>query len=139
MLGSESLEPSKAAQVLPAPGVPAVVLAYFDAINHENLDRLGELWAEHSELRAVGIRARHGREQVMNYFSGLFEPWRAHADTPTRFIVASDTIVTEITFTGTTQAGKSLTFDALDVFDLMDGRISRLTTWYDLAWVRKQL
>jgi ketosteroid isomerase-like protein len=131
--------PRVAGGVVSAAEVPAAVTAYFDALNAEDLDALGGLWAPTAELRAVGSRPRHGRDQVSAYFRPLFEPWAAHLDRPTRYIVAGDTVVVELTFTGTTRAGKGLAFDAVDVFDLHDGLITRLTTWYDLAWVRKQL
>jgi ketosteroid isomerase-like protein len=120
--------------------VPAAVTAYFESLNAEALDRLAELWAPDAELRAVGSRPRTGRDQVMAYFASLFGPWAEHEDRPTRFIVAGDTVVVEIRFSGATRDGKRLSFDAVDVFDLQgDGAIARLTTWYDLAWVRSQL
>jgi ketosteroid isomerase-like protein len=121
--------------------VPAAVTAYFESLNAEALDRLAELWTPDAELRAVGSRPRHGRDQVMAYFASLFGPWAEHEDRPTRSIVAGDTVVVEIRFSGRTRDGKQLSFDAVDVFDLelAQGAIARLTTWYDLAWVRSQL
>jgi uncharacterized protein (TIGR02246 family) len=115
------------------------IRAYFDALNAEDWPRMAALWADHAELRAVGARPRRGREQIMSYFTPLFEPWARHRDTPTRFIGDGDAVVVEVEFTGTTHDGRELSFDAVDVFDLAGGAIARLTTWYDLAWVRKQL
>jgi ketosteroid isomerase-like protein len=131
--------PRIAGGVVGAAEVPAAVTAYFDALNAEDLDALLGLWAPAAELRAVGSRPRQGRDEIGAYFRPLFEPWAAHLDRPTRWIVAPDTVVVEVRFSGTTLAGKELAFDAVDVFDLGDGLITRLTTWYDLAWVRKQL
>jgi uncharacterized protein (TIGR02246 family) len=119
--------------------VSDAVRAYFDALNAEDWPRLSELWAEDAELRAVGARPRRGREQIMSYFRPLFEPWARHRDTPTRVIADGDAVVVEVEFTGMTRDGRELSFDAVDVFDLADGAIARLSTWYDLAWVRKQL
>jgi ketosteroid isomerase-like protein len=118
---------------------PECVRAYFEAINAEDFERLAGVWTPTAELRAVGTRPRRGREQIMSYFRGVFEPWASHLDQPTRVIVAEGVVVTEIEFKGVTHYSKEIAFDALDVFDLADGLIARLTTWYDLAWVRSQL
>lgn len=126
-------------RVVSPPDVPACVRTYFEALNAEDWPRFAEVWADTAELQAVGSRARHGRQDIMSYFLPLFEPWARHVDRPTRFIVAGDTVVVEIVFTGLTPAGKELNFAALDVFDLSEGVIARLVTWYDLSWVRKQL
>ncbi|MFT3865117.1 MAG: nuclear transport factor 2 family protein [Solirubrobacterales bacterium] len=119
--------------------LPAPVQAYFDAINAEDLAALEPLWSPTAELRAVGSRRRRGLAEVMDYFRPLFDPWAEHLDQPTRVIGEGDAVVVEIRFAGRTVQGRELSFDALDVFDLAAGRIERLTTWYDLAWLRKQL
>jgi ketosteroid isomerase-like protein len=120
--------------------VPGSVLAYFDAINGEAWERLAELWSGGSVLRAVGTRPRTGRMEIVDYFRQAFAPWATHADVPTRFIVAGPTVVVEITFTGETQTGRALEFEALDVFEVNDdGTLASLTTWYDLVWLRAQL
>lgn len=118
---------------------PAAVTAYFESINAEDFDRLETLFTDGVTLRAVGQKPRAGREAVMGYFRPLFGPWAEHVDTPTRVITSGDVTVVEVSFTGTTTSGKEITFDAVDVFDLADGRISALSTWYDLHWLVKQL
>ena len=119
--------------------VPSMVTGYFDALNGENWALMRELWDVHAELRAVGARPRRGRDEVMSYLEPIFGPWATHLDQPTRFIVAPSTVVVEVQFTGVTHAGRELSFDAVDVFDIGEHAILRLTTWYDLAWLRKQL
>jgi ketosteroid isomerase-like protein len=123
----------------PAVVLPAPVQAYFDAINAEDIDALQPLWTSNVELRAVGSRARRGIEEVMDYFRPLFDPWVEHLDLPTRVIGDGDAVAVEIRFSGRSEGGRELTFDAVDVFDLADGKIRRLSTWYDLVWLRKQL
>jgi hypothetical protein len=51
--------------------------------------------------------------------------------------VSGDVVTVEIAFTGETQEGVPVEFEAVDVFTLRDGRICRLTTWYDIERVRK--
>ena len=123
----------------PAVVLPEPVQAYFDAINAEDIEALRPLWTADVELRAVGSRARRGIDEAMDYFGPLFDPWVEHLDLPTRVIGDGDAVAVEIRFSGRTEGGRELTFDAVDVFDLADGKIRRLTTWYDLVWLRKQL
>ncbi|MCR6030083.1 hypothetical protein GGQ22_01325 [Nocardioides sp. zg-579] len=118
---------------------PPPVAAYFESINTEDFDRLETLWTDDVTLRAVGQKPRQGRDAVMAYFRPLFARWAKHLDTPTRVITSANVSVVEVSFIGTTSAGKELTFDAVDVFDLSGDRISALSTWYDLHWLVKQV
>ena len=122
-----------------AADAPPVIRSYFDSLNAEDFETLAGIWADDVDLRPVGARPRKGRDDVMAYYRGIFEPWAAHADQPDRVIADGDTVVIEITFTGTTHDGREISFPAVDIFDLQDGRISRLAIFYDLAWVRKQM
>jgi ketosteroid isomerase-like protein len=119
--------------------VEEVVARYFRCLDTEDWDGMRQLWHEDGTARAVGARVRVGREEVISYFSRIFEPWTVHEDRPTRVIVAGDTVLAEVTFTGTTADGREVAFDAIDVFDLVDGRIKRLSNWYDIAYARKAL
>lgn len=131
--------PVVAGRGAPPADVPAAVREYFEALNSEDFARLERTWSPNGELRAVGSRPRRGIEEVMAYFRPLFEPWAEHVDRPTRTIVAGDAVVVEVRFSGRMHDGRELEFDAVDVFDLAGGRIERLSTWYDLVWVRGQL
>jgi hypothetical protein len=119
--------------------LPAPVRTYFEALNAEDFSRLATIWSATSELRAVGARDRHGPEEIMSYYRPLFGPWAEHEDRPTRVVVADDVAVVEVSFAGVTHAGTEIAFDAVDVFDLAHGQVERLTCWYALAWLRKQL
>jgi ketosteroid isomerase-like protein len=128
-----------AGNVVSAGEVPASVRRYFEALNAEDWREFPTVWADDAELQAVGSRSRHGRQEIMDYFRGVFQPWAEHRDQPTRYIVAGDSVVAEVQFTGVTHGGREVGFDAVDIFDLEDGAIARLSTWYDLTWVRRQL
>jgi ketosteroid isomerase-like protein len=119
--------------------VEDTVRNYFTCLDTENWDAMRELWHVDAELRAVGTRARKGVDEVIAYFSTLFAPWPRHTDAPTRLLISGHTVVAEVTFTGTTADGRDVSFDAVDVFDLAEGRIRRLTNWYDLAYARRVL
>jgi limonene-1,2-epoxide hydrolase len=112
---------------------------YFRCINTDDYERLGEVFHEDAEFRAVGARPRNGLAEIAEYFPKIFGLWKEHRDEPTRIVVAGDVVTAEVVFTGTTHDGRKVEFDAVDVIDVMNGRIKRLTDWYDIAWVRKQL
>jgi ketosteroid isomerase-like protein len=116
-----------------------VVRRYFACLDAEDWPTMRTLWNEDAELRAVGTRPRNGADAVVEYFSRIFAPWREHTDAPSRFIAQGNTIVVEVTFSGTTRDGRAVSFDAVDVFDLVGGRIQRLSNWYDVVYARRVL
>ena len=111
---------------------------YFDAVNAEDWDALAGLWAPDAELYSAGARPRQGREAIGAYYPRLLAAWAEHTDRPVRRITEADTVVVEISFTGTTHEGRSVAFDAVDVFDLAGPLIRRLSIWYDTAAVLRQ-
>jgi steroid Delta-isomerase len=121
------------------PEVPAAIATYFSAINAEDWDRLATVWRDDAELIAVGARPRVGKGAIVQYYPKTLAPWKDHFDDPTRFIVAGDTVTVEIHFSGRSADGIEVEFDAVDVFDLVEGKIQRVTNWYDTSAVRKLL
>jgi ketosteroid isomerase-like protein len=121
--------------------VPQVVRDYFAAVNERRFDDMPALFAEGVELRPVGSQPLRGREQVAAYYPRILAGFAEGFDNARRFHVADDGVVTvEITFTGRTQDGREVAFDAIDVFELdADGRIARLGLWYDSLDVARQV
>jgi ketosteroid isomerase-like protein len=128
-----------AGHLVTASELPQCISTYFDALNTGDSGKLASVWAETAELRAVGARPRRGRDEILAFYENLFGSWSTHVDRPTRVVVADGIVVVEVQFTGVTHAGRELSFDAVDVFDLLENLILRLSTWYDLGWVRRQL
>ena len=121
------------------PDDEAVVRRYFHCLDTEDWVTMRTLWNDDAELRAVGTRPRSGGDAAVEYFSRIFAPWQQHTDAPMRLIKDGETIVVEVTFTGTTHDGRDVSFDAIDVFDMRDGRIQKLSNWYDIAYARRVL
>jgi ketosteroid isomerase-like protein len=119
-----------------------VVSRYFRCLDTEDWAGMREIWHEDGALRAIGARPRDDRDGVIQYFSKLFGPWSRHEDRPVRVVVSvPDRVVTaEVRFTGETEHGTEVEFDGLDVFDIAeDGRIIRLSNWYDIDAARKSI
>ena len=119
----------------------AIVQRYFRCLDAEDWTEMRELWRDDGRLHAVGARPRAGADAVIGYFSKLFDPWPAHTDVPVRLIVSEPdrTVVAEVLFIGRTADGRDVRFDAVDVFDFVDGRISKLSNWYDIDYARRSL
>lgn len=115
------------------------VSRYFAAVNAEDWVALGRLWRPDGELRAVGGPVRRGRDEVLAHYPAVLSGYRSHHDAPTRVIPAGDTVVVEVHFAGETTAGRRVEFDAVDVFDLTDGAIARLSIWYDTLAVSRMV
>jgi ketosteroid isomerase-like protein len=116
------------------------VEAYFQGINEERYDDVGALFAPDGVLIAPGVEPRVGPEEIASYFRAALRLYPEHYDDPTRIIEAGPTVTVEIHFTGRLENGAPLEFDAVDVFDLDDqGRISKMSSWYDSHAVRKHL
>jgi uncharacterized protein len=113
---------------------------YFATMNGEQWPEFATLWTDDALLTPVGARPRTGPEEITAFYSGLFTAWRTHLDQPTKSHVAQDgAIATAVTFAGLTARGLEVSFDAVDLFEFRDGRISRLANYYDLLLVRRLL
>ncbi|WP_395103941.1 nuclear transport factor 2 family protein [Actinomadura sp. SCN-SB] len=116
-----------------------VVARYFAAVNDEDWTALRNLFTADAVLSATGARTRHGREDVLAYYPRVLARYAEHLDRPTRRLDFASTTVVEIAFAGRTVEGRPVAFDAIDVFDLRDGLIARLASWYDTAAVAARL
>lgn len=123
----------------PATIAPPAVQAYFDAINHDDWDRLEEALREDVVVRPPGMAPVHGLAAAKVHYAKLLSGFPEHVDEPTRVLLAGDSVVVEIDFRGRTDQGKDVEFQAVDVFDLVDGKIARVRIWYDTREVLKQI
>lgn len=122
----------------------AAVEGYFAAINSDSFADLCAVFAPEVEIHTVGAEPVVGREAALAHFPAVLSGYATHDDRVTRWIegvddASEDAIVCTIAFTGTLADGREIRFDALDVFDVRDGLITRVTTWYDTRLVARQV
>ena len=115
-----------------------VILDYFDAINTEDWDKLAGLWTEDAELDVVAARPRRGREDVLTYYPKALSMYPEHWDEPVRISDAGDVVTVEIDFTGKMADGTPVAFKAVDIFDIKDGKLWKMSSWFDILDVRRQ-
>ncbi|MCE2532570.1 MAG: nuclear transport factor 2 family protein [Acidimicrobiia bacterium] len=123
----------------PEPSSRAVVERYFAAVNAGDFDALRQVLHPEIELTACMSRPRQGIESVVAFFDAVFGRYPEHSDIPTRLICDGEVVVAEIHFEGRSDTGAEIVFEAVDVFDVVDGRIRRLSQWFDSADLRRQL
>ncbi len=117
----------------------AVISQYFAFANAERWDDLRTLFCDDARLIGVGARERAGLDDVMSYFTRIFNQWPEHHDEPVSVIEEGDTLAVEIEFVGRGHDGRVITFDAVDVFHMRGDKIARMSTWYDSAYVGRFL
>ncbi|RZT84484.1 SnoaL-like protein [Pseudonocardia sediminis] len=122
----------------------AAVEGYFAAINSDSFADLADVFAPEVEIHTVGAEPVVGREAALAHFPVVLSGYATHDDHVTRWISgvddgSADAIVCDIAFSGTLTDGREIRFDALDVFDVHDGLITRVTTWYDTRLVARQV
>lgn len=117
----------------------AVVERYFAAVNAGRFTDLAGVFAPDVEICTVGAAPVRGRDAALAHFPALLAGYPEHDDRVTRWIEAPGVVVCEIAFRGRLADGRAVGFDALDVFDVVDGVIVRVSTWYDTRDVRRQV
>ena len=122
----------------------AAVEGYFAAINSDSFDDLSAVFAPDVEIHTVGADPVVGRDAALAHFPRVLAGYSAHDDRVTRWIEgvddgSEDAIVCDIAFAGRLADGREIRFDARDVFDVRDGLITRVTTWYDTRLVARQV
>ncbi len=116
-----------------------VVERYFAALNDEDYGALMEVFHPDIVLRPPGTRARIGHDEVLQFFHKVFEKFPRHVDAPERVLCDGSCVVVEIGFNGIASNDKEVSFAAVDIFDIEDGRIVGLSQWFDTAEVARQV
>lgn len=120
---------------------PDVIKSYFRAINAEDWDALAEVFTPDATVSPAGEPTSTGTEAIVTWYRRTFRRFPVHHDEPLRAITASDgaAAAVEIRFTGETRTATAFDFRAVDLFDLRDGRIQTMQSWFDTAALLKTM
>lgn len=113
---------------------------YFSAINETRIDDLGEVFGENAVLTFPMLPPIRGRRAIQDFYSGVLQFYPRRYDNVTHWFISEDGgVAAEIHFEGETATGRSVIFDAVDLFRIQDGKISELRIFYDSAKVMQMV
>ncbi len=114
--------------------------AYFHAVHAGDTEALAQAFEEDAEIRFPTRAPVTGRANIAAFYADVFKFYVNRHDEVTRWFHSADGLVAaQIHFDGTTNTGRDVTFDAIDVFSERNGRIHRLWIVYDSATVLQML
>ncbi len=109
-----------------------VARAYFAAINQTRLGDLARLFAENARLDFPMCETIRGREAIRRFYEGVLARYSERRDEVTCYFTGRDgDVAARIHFEGKTLAGRTVIFDAVDLFRVRHGRIEELRIFYD--------
>jgi ketosteroid isomerase-like protein len=118
----------------------AAAKAYFDAVHAESTAAIAKAFAEDAEVHFPAREPVIGRANVAAFYADVFKFYVKRHDEITRWFHSADgTVAAQIHFKGTTNTGRDVVFDAVDVFTVESGLIKRLWIVYDSAKVLQML
>jgi steroid Delta-isomerase len=124
---------------IPDPVARTVVQRYFDLVNADEVAAMMALFAEEATIEPSSGGVRRGRDDIAAYYRITLAGFTEHHDEPRRVHVAQTAIVVELAFAGVAVSGAPVIFEALDLFELEEDRIRRVSLWADTAAIARQL
>ncbi len=117
-----------------------VAKTYFAAVNDTRLDDLAAVFAEDAVLRFPMLPPIRGRNAIREFYGGVLQFYPRRYDNVTAWFVSeSGDVAAEIHFEGETATGRSVIFDAVDVFRFNGSQITELRIFYDSAKVMQMV
>jgi len=118
----------------------AAARAYFEAIHAGSTEAIAKAFAEDAEVHFPAREPVRGRANVAAFYGDVFKFYVKRQDEITRWFHSADgSVAAQIHFEGTTNTGRDVVFDAMDVFTEEGGLIKRLWIVYDSAKVLQML
>ena len=121
--------------------------SYFDAIGRRDVKALGDHWSEDGVEDLVPIGVLRGREEVMEFFRGVFAAMPDAETRVLRVVAGESSAAVEWRMTGTFSGdqfqgvdatGKAIDVRGLDLMEIEDGLIVGNTAYYDgMAFARQ--
>ena len=123
------------------------VRSYLDAIGRRDVEALGAHWSEDGIEDLVPIGILRGREEVKDFFRGVFAAMPNAETTCLRVVAAESSAAVEWRMTGifdgepfqgVDPTGKPIDVRGLDIIEIEDGLIVSNTAYYDnMAYARQ--
>jgi steroid delta-isomerase-like uncharacterized protein len=123
------------------------VRSYLDAIGRRDVDALGAHWSEDGVEDLIPIGILRGREEVKDFFRGVFAAMPNAETTCLRVVAGETSAAVEWRMTGTfdgepfqgvDSTGRPLDVRGLDLIEIEDGLIVSNTAYYDgMAFARQ--
>ena len=123
------------------------VRSYVDAIGRRDVEALGAHWSEDGVEDLVPIGILRGREEVKDFFRGVFAAMPNAETTCLRVVAGETSAAVEWRMTGTFDGepfqgvdptGKPIDVRGLDIIEIEDGLIVSNTAYYDnMAYARQ--
>jgi uncharacterized protein (TIGR02246 family) len=118
----------------------AVVKKYTEAINQRDIDSFLSAFAPDAEwLDPVGAPGYVGHEQIRRGIQGFWDALPSLTLTPMRIIAEGNYVVSEVACDEATAEGKRAHHEAVDIFEIKDGKIKTCYAYYDPGWISRQL
>ncbi len=118
----------------------AVARAYFSAINETRLEDLAKLFTEDAQLSFPQLDPIQGRKAIRDFYQNVLQFYPERKDVVTRYFISdSGDVAAEIQFQGKTATGRSVIFEAVDLFRVHGGQIPELKIFYDSAKVTEMI
>lgn len=122
----------------------SLVKEYFRCVNGARIEELAALFADDARLRVPLSRPLAGRAAIRTYYERTFAAYpEKRFDRVERCYVSPDDaahVAVDIHFEGEDATlGRSVVFDAVDLFTVRDGAIADLRIFYDSASLLRQL
>lgn len=118
----------------------ALAKKYFASVNGTRLDDLASCFAEDAVLTFPAYDPIRSRQSIRNFYAAVLQAYPERFDNVTDwFISDGGLIAAKIHFEGKTAAGRSVIFDAVDVFNINNDLIETLTIFYDSVKVSRMV
>ena len=113
---------------------------FFRRFDAEDVEGLLELFTDDCSFSMILYdRDLRGKRELGEFFRMHLANWRQHREWATSVIVEGDAGASELHFEGTTQDGRRVVMDNLNIWDFEDGRIRRIRVYADTAPIREAL
>jgi steroid delta-isomerase-like uncharacterized protein len=144
---TEAAEKPKRGRISRRKAVEQHVRSYVEAIGRRDVEALGAHWSEEGVEDLVPIGILRGREEIKDFFRGVFAAMPDAQTSCLRVVAAETSAAVEWRMTGTFDGepfqgvdptGKPIDVRGLDLIEMEDGLIVRNTAYYDnMAYARQ--